>query len=130
MPTYRITHRVTRESYTVDAPFAQDATERLGWLIGDCHVARLPERPAPPQRPDPSAEYDLHVIPCQHGDRGRDISPYDGDVWCLCCDPARDLSDDYRRMTEALDNEQPPTEPLALEAPATLRALPDKKNKP
>lgn len=45
MPTYRITHRLTHETHTVDAPFAQDAAERLGWLIGDCHVLLLRETP-------------------------------------------------------------------------------------
>jgi len=38
MPTYRITNRVTGEVEIVVAPYAQDACELLGWLIGNCHV--------------------------------------------------------------------------------------------
>jgi len=45
MPTYRITNRVTKERAQVDAPFAQVACERLGWLIGDCHVELVREGP-------------------------------------------------------------------------------------
>jgi len=45
MPTYRITNRVTKERAQVDAPFAQVACERLGWLIGHCHVELIREGP-------------------------------------------------------------------------------------
>ncbi len=45
MPRYRVTNRVTREAYEVEAPFAQAACERLGWMIGDCHVKTLREGP-------------------------------------------------------------------------------------
>jgi len=45
MPRYRITNRITRETFEVEAPFAQDACERLGWMIGDCHVRLLREGP-------------------------------------------------------------------------------------
>jgi len=45
MPRYRITNRITKEVYEVEAPFAQDACEALGWLIGDCHVQLLREGP-------------------------------------------------------------------------------------
>jgi len=41
MPRYRITNRITREVYEIEAPFAQDACDRLGWPIGDCHVRKL-----------------------------------------------------------------------------------------
>ena len=45
MATYRITNRVTKESAQVEAPFAQVACERLGWLIGHCHVELIREGP-------------------------------------------------------------------------------------
>lgn len=45
MPRYRVTHRETRETYEVEAPFAQVACERLGWLIGHCHVQVIREGP-------------------------------------------------------------------------------------
>ena len=45
MPTYRITNRITRERAQVDAPFAQVACERLGWLIGNCQVELIREGP-------------------------------------------------------------------------------------
>ena len=43
MPLYRITNRITKETYQVEAPFSQDARERLGWAIGDCYVRFLQE---------------------------------------------------------------------------------------
>jgi len=45
MPTYRITNRVTKERAQVDAPYAQVACERLGWLIGNCQVELIREGP-------------------------------------------------------------------------------------
>ncbi len=45
MPTYRVTNRVTRETALVDAPYAQDACERMGWLIAYCHVECVREGP-------------------------------------------------------------------------------------
>ncbi len=45
MPLYRITNRITKETCQVEAPFAQDACERLGWVIGDCYVRLLKESP-------------------------------------------------------------------------------------
>jgi len=45
MPRYRVTNRATKESYEIEAPFAQDACRRLGWLIGFCHVALVREGP-------------------------------------------------------------------------------------
>jgi len=45
MPTYRITNRITKERAQVEAPFAQVACERLGWMIGHCHVELICESP-------------------------------------------------------------------------------------
>lgn len=45
LPTYKVTNRVTREVARIDAPYAQDACERLGWLIGYCHVECVQEGP-------------------------------------------------------------------------------------
>ncbi len=45
MPRYRVTNRITKEACEVEAPFAQDACELLGWMIGDCHVQLLRESP-------------------------------------------------------------------------------------
>ena len=45
MPTYRVTHRATREAHTVEAPYAVEACKALGWMLGDCHVALLRESP-------------------------------------------------------------------------------------
>lgn len=46
MPLYRITNRTIKETVEVQAPFAQDACERAGWMIGDCFVEMIVERPA------------------------------------------------------------------------------------
>jgi len=53
MPRYRITSRITKEVYEIDAPTAQDACERLGWMIGDCHVRKMMHEGRPPERLDP-----------------------------------------------------------------------------
>jgi len=45
MPLYLVTHRVTDEQARIEAPYAQDACNMLGWLIGDCHVKLLREGP-------------------------------------------------------------------------------------
>ena len=45
MPCYRVTNRVSGEAYSVEAPYAQDACEALGWMIGDCHVHLVHESP-------------------------------------------------------------------------------------
>lgn len=45
MPRYRVTNRVTKETTEVEAPFAQVACERLGWMIGNCHVECIREGP-------------------------------------------------------------------------------------
>jgi len=45
MPRYRVQNRITKEAYEVEAPFAQDACERLGWMIGDCFIELLREGP-------------------------------------------------------------------------------------
>lgn len=45
MPRYKITNRVSKETYEVEAPFAQTACEKLGWLIGNCSVECIREGP-------------------------------------------------------------------------------------
>lgn len=45
MPRYRITNRAKKETYEIEAPFAQDACEQLGWLIGECFVTCIREGP-------------------------------------------------------------------------------------
>lgn len=47
MPLYRITNRITKETVAVQAPFAQDACERAGWMIGDCFVEMIRGAPFP-----------------------------------------------------------------------------------
>lgn len=39
---------------------------------------------------------------CWHNESRYDVSPYDGDVWCFACNPPRNLSEDARRMDDAL----------------------------
>lgn len=46
MPLYKITNRVTHESHQVEAPYAELACEKLGWMIGFCHVQPGHEQPA------------------------------------------------------------------------------------
>ena len=41
MAIYRITNRITKESGQAYAPSAQDACQRLGWMIGDCFVQEV-----------------------------------------------------------------------------------------
>lgn len=41
---------------------------------------------------------------CPHKSVHWQIEPHSGDVWCFACQPPRNLSDDHRRMTEALDD--------------------------
>lgn len=43
MPRYRIQNRVTKDWAEVEAPSAAEACQRMGWLIGDCYVRRMPE---------------------------------------------------------------------------------------
>ena len=45
MPRYLIENNCTRERREVEAPFAQDACEKCGWLIGHCYVKLLREGP-------------------------------------------------------------------------------------
>lgn len=45
MPRYRVTNRITNETYEIEAPYAQDACELLGWQIGNCYVKLLREGP-------------------------------------------------------------------------------------
>jgi len=42
---YQITNRATGQSHEVEAPYAQEACERLGWRVGECHVQVLHEGP-------------------------------------------------------------------------------------
>jgi len=62
MPRYRITHRPTGATAEVEAPFAQDACQLLGWLIGDCHVRLLREGPYSDltQQPQPASAWALY----------------------------------------------------------------------
>ena len=41
MPCYMVTNRITKEKHEVEAPSAQAACEKAGWLIGHCHVVKL-----------------------------------------------------------------------------------------
>ena len=82
MPTYRITNRITKERAQVDAPFAQVACERLGWLIGNCHVELIREGPysdiaKAPERVCPSCGW---PAPYHDGDRClmRDLEDTEG----------------------------------------------------
>lgn len=45
MPRYRVRNRITGEVWQAEAPFAQDACERLGWMIGHCHAELTREGP-------------------------------------------------------------------------------------
>ncbi|NVM22983.1 MAG: hypothetical protein HWN68_14530 [Desulfobacterales bacterium] len=45
MPRYRVENKVTGDVYEVEAPYAQDACERLGWHIGFCHVKCIRDGP-------------------------------------------------------------------------------------
>lgn len=38
---YKVINRVTNEKKTVLAESAQEACEKLGWLIGDCFIQEL-----------------------------------------------------------------------------------------
>jgi len=38
---YRITNRVTKQTYEASALSANDACRKLGWLIGDCFVQEI-----------------------------------------------------------------------------------------
>ena len=42
MPRYHITNLITRETAEIDAPFASDACERLGWPAQSCRVELQP----------------------------------------------------------------------------------------
>ena len=45
MPRYRITNQVTKEAFEVEAPFAQVACERSGWMMGNCYIQCIREGP-------------------------------------------------------------------------------------
>lgn len=38
---YRITNRVTNQTYEASAFSADEACRKLGWLIGDCYVKEI-----------------------------------------------------------------------------------------
>lgn len=46
MPRYRVENRITKEVMEIEAPFAQAACEKAGWLIGNCYVKSLRKRPS------------------------------------------------------------------------------------
>ena len=45
MPRYRIHHRPSSGFREIEAPFAQEACNLAGWMIGDCHVEQIREGP-------------------------------------------------------------------------------------
>jgi hypothetical protein len=53
MPRYRVIHRHTGETWEVEASFAEDARQVVGWPMGVCKVFLLREGPfaeiVPPQ---------------------------------------------------------------------------------
>jgi len=44
---YRITNRVTKQTYQASAFSADEACRKLGWMIGDCHVKVLTIKEVP-----------------------------------------------------------------------------------
>ena len=38
---YCVWHRITRDLRYITAPSAQEACEKLGWMIGDCQVKEV-----------------------------------------------------------------------------------------
>jgi len=38
---YRITNRITNQTYEASAFSADEACRKLGWLIGDCYVREI-----------------------------------------------------------------------------------------
>lgn len=40
---YRITNRVTNQTYEARAFTADEACRKLGWLIGDCYILEMKE---------------------------------------------------------------------------------------
>lgn len=46
MNTYRLIHRVTNEQQVVQAESAQEAAEKVGWMIGDCFVRDITSQAA------------------------------------------------------------------------------------
>ena len=45
MPRYRVMNRVRKEIYEVEAPYAQMACEKLGWMVGNCFIECIREGP-------------------------------------------------------------------------------------
>jgi len=53
MPRYRIKHRPSGGFREIEAPFAQEACNLAGWMIGNCHVDMVREGPTTyPQQPE------------------------------------------------------------------------------
>ena len=38
---YRVTNRVTKQTYEASAFSADEACRKLGWLIGDCYIQEI-----------------------------------------------------------------------------------------
>ena len=38
---YRITNRVTKQTYEASAFSADEACQKLGWVIGDCFIKKI-----------------------------------------------------------------------------------------
>jgi len=45
MPRYKVKNQVTGDVYEVEAPYAQEACEKVGWHIGFCWVKCIREGP-------------------------------------------------------------------------------------
>ena len=45
MPRYRVIHRYTGETWEVEASFAEDARQVVGWPMGVCKITLLREGP-------------------------------------------------------------------------------------
>lgn len=41
---YHILNRVTKEEVDIEAPSAQEACEKMGWMVGDCYVREIKEK--------------------------------------------------------------------------------------
>lgn len=46
MPLYEVIDRVSKDHYRMAASSAQEACERLGLMIGNCYVQRVPDGPS------------------------------------------------------------------------------------
>jgi hypothetical protein len=66
MALYEVANRETGERARVEAPYAQDACGRMGWLIGHCHVRMLREEPG--TDPDARPEWLVDLVKKMEGD--------------------------------------------------------------